>query len=112
MTHPRYPDTGPTCAIEDCPNRVPGLIHGWEPYSRDGAVCNDCWEVWEEHGHFPDDSCAFCERLDDTIDEDELDQETVAEFTCRHCDDRGEVVTNYGAVYVVECAPCEYRWSI
>lgn len=57
-----YPDHGPECCVDGCDHRVPGLKHGYDPSTREGVACNDCWEFLDSHGHWPDDdeTCRLC----------------------------------------------------
>ena len=50
-----YPDYGPECCVDGCTHQVPGLKHGYEPSTREGVACNDCWGHLDENGHWPDD---------------------------------------------------------
>jgi len=55
-----YPDHGPECCIDGCSNCAPGLKHGFAPSEREGVACNDCWDDYNTHGHWPDEDCALC----------------------------------------------------
>jgi hypothetical protein len=61
-----YPDYGPECCVEGCDHNVPGLKHGYEPSTREGVACNDCWEYLDDHGHWPDESASEQSRDTET----------------------------------------------
>jgi len=51
-----YPDIGETCCVEGCNHSVPGLRYGYEPSTREGIACNDCWDYLDANGHWPDET--------------------------------------------------------
>lgn len=58
----------PVCCIDGCETEVPGLLDGWDASSRDGVACNDCWDYYRRHRHWPDEDprsghCVEC-RID------------------------------------------------
>lgn len=56
------------CCIDECDSKIVGLNDGWEPSSRDGVVCSDCWNFNRDHGHWPDEEtqCIQCRKQSHT----------------------------------------------
>lgn len=58
------------CIVDTCTTDIIGLEDGWTPSNRDGPACNDCWEYYRDHGHWPDEDaiCSECQPEGSTDD--------------------------------------------